>query len=217
MGNIATGKHELRQPRRRSIRLKEYDYSEPGAYFVTICVKGRTCALAAVRNGNVKLSQVGHIVSKCWVDIPNHFPSVDLDAFVIMPNHLHGIVVLEDCRGVQLNAPTLRSVASRAKIHPDSHSLISPKRNTLSLIIRTFKAAVTRQCRQDGHHHFAWQRNYYEHIIRNQDKLNRIREYILYNPVHWDSDRENPERIPDNRYNNQWGDVFETVYGRTEQ
>jgi REP element-mobilizing transposase RayT len=210
MGNIAAGKHELEKPRRRSIRLKEYDYSQPGAYFVTVCVNRRRCILAHIRDENVVLSRVGAVVQRCWEDVPNHFSAVELDAFVIMPNHLHGILVLHG-RGVQLNAPTPGTPVRRGK-----HAAISPKRNTLSVIIRTFKAAVTTQCGKNRHPSFKWQRNYYEHIIRNEAELNRIRQYILYNPTLWQFDRENPERVLNQLYERRWGDVFETVYGKLE-
>jgi REP element-mobilizing transposase RayT len=210
MGNIAEGNHEVDRLRRRSIRLKEYDYSQPGAYFVTICVNRRKCILGHIRDDDVVLSPVGEIIRRCWEDIPNHFSAIEPDAFVIMPNHVHGILVLHG-RGVQLNAPT-----SRTHIPQGRHGMISPRRNTLSVIMRTFKAAVTTQCRNNHYRSFKWQRNYYEHIIRDERQLNRIREYILYNPTQWQFDRENPERVLNQPYESQWNDVFEMAYGRPE-
>ena len=94
-------------------------------------------------------------------------------------------VMLDDRRGVQLNAPT----------EANFYSKISPNKNTLSVIIRTFKAAVTRQCRLNGHEHLKWQRSFYDRIVRNDDELNRIREYIHYNPLNWQLDTENPENL----------------------
>jgi len=194
---------------RRSIRLKGYDYSLAGTYFVTICVKERKCVFGDVQNSNVVLSPIGEIVYQRWNEIPNNFNSVKLYVFIVMPNHLHGIVVMtNDCRGVQLNAPTRNA--------SNFYGLISPKQKTLSVIIRTFKAAVTTLCRKNNYHFFELQRNYYEHIVRNEDELNRIREYIINNPLQWQFDKENPNRIQDNTYDNQWSHFEEGIYGKTK-
>ncbi len=170
---------DTKQRQRRSIRLKDYDYSQEGAYFVTICTQNK-----ALLFENAAIRTIGE---QCLLEIPAHFPNVQLDEWVIMPNHLHIIVVIEQCRGVQLNAPTTRKTANH-------HSTISPHRNTLAIIVRTFKAAVTTCCHHAGHHYFAWQRNYYEHVIRNETDLNDIRQYVLDNPVKWDMDENNPNR-----------------------
>ena len=172
MNKISPEKHH-----RRSIRLKDYDYSQPGAYFVTVCVKEKNSIFGSIYNSKMVLSPVGRIVYQCWRDIPKHFDSMKLDIFVVMPNHLHGIIVItkDFSRGVQLNAPTVNA--------SNFYSSISPKQKTLSIIIRTFKAAVTTHCRKSKHHFFQWQRNYYEHIVRNEDGLKIIREYILNNPL----------------------------------
>jgi len=172
----------LPECRRRSTRLRQYDYAQEGAYFVTICTRDR---MPFFEDETTRT-----IVERCWLEIPEHHPSIQLDEWVIMPNHLHAIVVIEQCRGVQLNAPTTRNRNS-------THSSISPYRNTLATTVRTFKAAVTTLCRRARHDRFGWQRNYYEHVIRNEDDLNQIRQYILDNPVQWDSDEENPDRKTD--------------------
>jgi len=108
------------------------------------------------------------------------------------------------CRGVQLNAQSKRT--------PNIYESISPKRNTLSVIIRTFKAAVTTQSRKRKYNFFEWQRNYYEHIIRNEDELNRIREYIENNPLQWQFDRDNPEQKKDESYDKKWGRIEDMLY-----
>jgi len=180
----------LQHPR-RSLRLKDYDYSQEGAYFVTICTQNKVFLFENDR--------VRNIAEQCWLEIPEHFPNVQLDEWIIMPNHLHAIVVIEQCRGVQLNAPTNRKTANR-------HSAISPHRNTLAIIVRTFKAAVTTRCHRAGYFYFAWQRNYYEHVIRNETDLNEIRQYVLDNPVKWDMDENNPHRqLPEPPYDNMVG------------
>ncbi len=169
---------DMEQHQRHTIRLKDYDYSQEGAYFVTICTQNK---LFLFENDRVR-----KIAERCWLEIPEHFPCVQLDEWIIMSNHLHAIVIIEQRRGVQLNAPTTRKTANR-------YSTISPHRNTLSIIVRTFKAAVTTRCHRAGYSYFAWQRNYYEHVIRNEDDLNEIRQYILDNPVKWDVDENNPD------------------------
>ena len=170
--------------RRRSIRLPDYDYGEVGAYFVTICTQGRALFLDD--------PLVRAAAERCWLELPDHFPKVELDAWVIMPNHLHGILVIDDDtsesggRGVQLNAPT------SGRSLDNSHSRMSPVLGSLGVIIRTYKGVVTRKCRKAGLDYFGWQRNYYEHIVRNEQERDRIHEYIQNNPFNWDQDEYNP-------------------------
>ncbi|MEK7369016.1 MAG: transposase [Planctomycetota bacterium] len=192
---------------RRSIRLKGYDYSQAGAYFITICVKDRKYLLGEVVNGEIILSCIGKIVEKCWVEIPKHFPHVQLDQYVIMPNHIHGIIeILGNCVGVENFQPLQRT---------NRYQKVIPK--SLGSFVRGFKVGVAKWCRQNQYKHFVWQRNYYEHIIRSEDELNSIREYILSNPLQWQFDRENAGRIPDKAYDNQWGCLEETIYGKAEK
>jgi putative transposase len=153
---------------RRSIRLPGYDYASPGYYFVTICVQRGSPSLGRVVDGVVRLNHYGRIVDDAWVDLPNHHDNVDLDVFVIMSNHIHGIIIINDVGAGSEPAPTDRS----------------SKRHGLPEIIRGFKTFSARrinQARQTPGRRF-WQRNYYEHIIRNQDALDRIRQYIQNNP-----------------------------------
>lgn len=170
------------QGHRRSVRLEDYDYTQAGAYFVTICTQNR---LPYFDNTAIRT-----IASNCWLEIPSHFHSVHVDEWVLMPNHLHGILVSEDAAGVQLNAPTTtRNSGNR-------FSSMSPHWNTLAVVVRTYKAAVTSMSRRLLHTEFAWQRNYYEHVIRNEHELNRIRQYIIDNPQQWDYDKLNPQSKP---------------------
>ena len=178
--------------RRKQIRLRGYDYSLPGAYFITLCTKDRKNRLARVVNSRARRSAIGEAVSRCWKEIPDHQTGVEVDEFVVMPNHVHGVVVILDSsmqaensgRRVQLNTPT-----------GNRFSRISPKAGSLGVIVRTFKAAVTTWCRANGFPEFAWQRGFYEHIIRDEHSLQRIREYIDANPRRWVLDTENRERI----------------------
>ena len=195
---------------RRSIRLKGYDYAQAGAYFVTICAHQRQLFF--------ENPAILHAAQECWLAIPDHVPGVELDEWVVMPNHTHGIIVLDGRgvqygRGVQLNAPTTNAPTTNApttnapttnapttnapttdatRDPANQYSMMSPRRNTLSVIVRTYKAAVTTACRRIGRDDFAWQRNYYEHIIRNERELNAIRQYIKNNPLKWALDRDNP-------------------------
>jgi putative transposase len=175
-GALASGTNSRR---RRSIRLRDFDYAQAGAYFVTTCTAGRKLFFGE--------PAVRQVADSCWNELPRHFPNVRLDEWVIMPNHVHGILILEGRGGVQLNAPTTPAF--------ENTSVSSPPRGTLSVIIRTYNAAVTTQARALGWREFGWQRNYYEHIVRDDDELARIREYIRNNPFDWDSDEDNPANI----------------------
>jgi len=168
---------------RRSVRLKEYDYSQPGAYFVTICTYDRNCFFGKVVNERLILSAVGSKARIFFRGIAEHFNNVALDEYIVMPNHLHGIIVIQDV-GVQNFEPLQRHNAFQHVI---------PK--SLGSIIRAYKSTLTRWCRSNGHGYFKWQRNYYEHIIRDEDDLNKIREYIQNNPLEWHLDIENPKAV----------------------
>ena len=178
---------------RRSVRLKGHDYTQPWAYFVTICTYQRECLLGHIDNGNVVLSAAGMIARSVWDGLPERFPSVGIDEHVIMPNHVHGIILV----GAQFIAPDAK----------DAPTDDTPR---LGEIIRAYKATVTRLVRRrdDGatdkgvmNHAptgFAWQRGYYEHVVRTEAELTAIREYILANPARWDEDENNPLLL-DNR------------------
>jgi putative transposase len=161
------------QPKRKSIRLPGYDYSLSGAYFVTICALGHVDRFGEIVEGILYPSAEGEIIEACWAGLPHHYSHVELDAFVTMPNHIHGIIILRDSAPVQM---------------------VQHKRHALSEIVRALK---TFSARRINEHHGTpgepvWQRNYYEHIIRNDSDLDRIRAYIATNPSAWQFDIENP-------------------------
>lgn len=173
---------------RRSIRLKEYDYSQAGGYFVTICTYGGKCLLGNVITGEMRLSQYGEITNKFWHKIASHFPNAKTDVFVVMPNHIHGIIFITDER--------------RGGVSPPHHSHqgeeTSPlRKRTLGQIIAYFKYQTTKQVNQilNTAGTSLWQRNYYEHVIRDEKDLKQIREYIIHNPLKWELDSENPENV----------------------
>ncbi|MFQ3648206.1 MAG: transposase [Anaerolineae bacterium] len=168
---------------RRSIRLQGYDYTQHGAYFVTICAHERRCIWGQVAGGAMVLNEWGRVVQSCWDEIPVHYPMVELDVFVTMPNHVHGVIVItrddeSNGGGMIYHAPTKREFSK-------------PIANSLSTIIGTFKAAVTRRIHRlpNAPDHPIWQRNYYEHIIRSEDALNMIRAYVVNNPAKWAEDQ----------------------------
>lgn len=178
---------------RRSIRLKDYDYSNTGAYFVTVCTLSRACLLGDISKGAMWLNDLGRMVEKWWLELNQKFSSVETDTYVVMPNHFHGIVTvvgadLRVCPGSADRACTGTGQASDTQV-------------SLPRIVQWYKTMTTneyiRKARFRGRLQFprkVWQRNYYEHIIRDDPSLNRIREYILTNPTRWGLDRENPDR-----------------------
>jgi len=169
--------------KRQSTRLKGYDYSRSGGYFVTICTRNQSLFF--------NHAQLGNIAKNYWVEIPKHFPDIELDEWVIMPNHVHGIVMIVDSsrRGVQLNAPTTESSIDRTgPVSSNYYSRISPKKGSLGVIIRTYKGMVTKTSRDFGIDYFGWQRGYHDQIIRNRQELDRIRKYIIENPAKWELD-----------------------------
>jgi len=173
------------RPNRRSIRLKGYDYSQPGAYFITIVTQDRVCLFGVVVDGEMRLNEWGEIARQCWFDIPAHFPDAALDECVVMPNHIHGVIVLVD-------SPVGATHESPLPTRPRG-----PKRQSIASIVGSSKSAVSKRI---NHHRGTpgapvWQRNYYEHITRNEQSLNRIRQYIADNPQRWAFDRENPAAL----------------------
>jgi REP element-mobilizing transposase RayT len=164
--------------KRKPLRLKEYNYSLEGSYFVTICTKDREDLFGQIVCGALSLNKYGKIVQSCWNELPNHYSNILLDEFVIMPNHVHGIIIIID----DVVGAGLRPAPTRDKRYP------------LSEIIRAFKSFSGRRInemrRTPGLS--VWQRNYYDHIIRNEKSLYRIREYVRTNPERWTWDKENP-------------------------
>ena len=157
---------------RRSIRLRGYDYTLPGAYFVTICTYHAEPLLGTLTDGRVVLSDIGRAVERCWLALPQHFAGVALDVFALMPDHLHGIVVIEGGG---------RSLAAAAAPQQKTGS----PAGSLPAIVQNFKSVSVRRVHALGYCQDAplWQRNYYERVIRDEPELEHIREYIQTNPL----------------------------------
>lgn len=180
--------------RRRSLRLKGYDYAMAGAYFVTICTQARSCLFGDVAAGAMCLNEAGHMVATSWEGIAARF-SVEVDQFVVMPNHLHGILVLPDADATTNGATTRVAPTIGGTVGaPLVGAPVAGAR--LGNVVGTFKSLTTNGYTK-GWREFRgrlWQRNYYEHIIRDETSLDRIRRYVDDNPAHWEFDDDNPRK-----------------------
>jgi REP element-mobilizing transposase RayT len=175
-------KFDPQKHHRKSIRLQGYDYSQAGAYYVTIVTYQCDCLFGEVVNGEMVLNEYGKVADECWRAISEHFPFVELGAYVIMPNHAHGIIVITNGRGAIYRAPT-------------QEQFQKPVAGSIPTIVRTFKAAVTRRIGREHNATGIWQRNYYEHIIRDEKDLKNKTDYIEANPMLWDQDDDNPSNF----------------------
>ena len=191
--------------RRRSIRLKGYDYSLAGAYFVTIVAQGRLCLFGGVADGEMRLNDAGAMVCRVWEGMPRRFPAIEMDEFVVMPNHVHGVMFIRQRWGSRsgVAGTTTRDAATvgqkDAGAATGATTRVAP---TLGDVVGAFKSLTTvaygRGAREMGWPRFdkrLWQRNYYERVIRDELELGRAREYIVDNPMEWECDGENPARI----------------------
>jgi REP element-mobilizing transposase RayT len=182
---------------RRSIRLKGYDYSQAGLYFITICVQNHVCLFGKIENGEPILNELGQIAFNEWMRTPEIRSEINLGAFIVMPNHVHGIIEIANCnhddadgRG-ELHSLPLQNT-NRNGCNIDKGECNSPLRgtsNTIGAIVRGYKSAVTKQIHEWGFTDNIWQRNYYEHIIRNEQSYQNISGYIINNPVNWKADK----------------------------
>lgn len=172
--------------KRKQIRLRYFDYRRTGVYFVTICTHDRRPSLGAIRDGDVQLSPLGRVAKTCWETIPNHSPNVELDRFVVMPNHIHGLIALDS-----ISDPS-DSARIAGELRPGS----------LGAVVGSLKSSVTRIARSEGIVGDApvWQRSFWEHIVRGPQALERIRSYIVANPSRWYCDRENRDRSEDDPF-----------------
>jgi REP element-mobilizing transposase RayT len=179
-----------------SARMPGWDYRLPAAYYTTICTQNRHHYFGHIHNGQMILSNIGSLVLRYWAQIPNFSPAIALDEFVVMPNHVHGIILVHR-RG---RGRDVALGSENNKNHPMQRlyksfgssfmSTISPKSKSLSVVIRTFKSRCARQINTwYPHIHFQWQPRFYDHIIRNEKSLHAIRQYIRENPEHRPIDR----------------------------
>ncbi|MDX2231858.1 MAG: transposase [Leptolyngbyaceae cyanobacterium bins.349] len=198
-------KYDPDKHHRRSLRLKGYDYASPSAYFITICTQNRACLFGEIDNGVMQLNDAGQMVQRVWVDLPQRFPAIELNAFVIMPNHIHGII--------QFTHDAIAGTGERAGTRPapteEQNNLVgvplvgtpvTEPGATLGEIVGTFKSISTheyaiamKQRHWEPFHRRLWQRNYYEHIIRDTISFEKIEDYVQTNPQRWHLDQLHPE------------------------
>jgi REP element-mobilizing transposase RayT len=236
-GDFRQGKYMNITHQRRSLRLKEYDYSSGGAYFITICTKDRKCLFGEIKDNQMVLNEFGEIAKHFWLEMPHHFPNVELDEFVLMPNHIHGIIIIHDQDARMSNNPAGKNENSPktndgknietnnnsneindkkivGAIHelplqmsmnelspqspnnelPTHDNKIQRRKMIVPKIVGFFKMNTAKKINQilNTMGQPVWQRNYYEHIIRNEKSLHQIRQYITNNPSQWNLDTENP-------------------------
>jgi len=200
--------HALDRPQRRTVRLRGYDYADAGASFVTVVAQDRACLFGEVVDDVMRLNAAGLVVVSWWGNLGRHFPSVLTDEFVVTPNHIHGIVFLG--ANIPAEAWQMRDiVAAEAGDHTGSPLPADGAGNTdagtfptLATVVGWFKTRTTNDyiwgVKNDAYPPFRgrlWQRNFYEHIIRTDQTLDRIRTYIADNPSRWHDDDENPDRV----------------------
>jgi len=179
----------------QSARHKNWDYSQDGYYFVTICTKDMQEFFGEVADGKMELSEIGKIANEYWQEIPKHFPFVVLDKFIVMPNHIHGIIEINK-NGSNMHASRDEAVPRLYAGEYPKMSEISPKRSSLSVVIGSFKSIVSKMAnRQHPNVAFAWQPRFYDRIIRDEQALGKIKEYIQRNPKFWDEDKNKVENI----------------------
>ena len=182
------------QPKRKSQRKQDYDYSQPGYYAATVCTQNRSCLFGMIVAGEMLLNDAGRMIHETWYDIPDHYPGIELDVMQIMPNHLHGIIVVREVGTDPCVCPNpgTENGQTRGSVPTGCRSL--PE------VIKQFKTLTARRyiegVRTYGWHSFSgklWQRSYHDRIIRNETELNKIRTYIYNNPREWDTDENNIE------------------------
>ena len=184
---------------RKSIRLKGYDYSLAGLYFITICCQDRECRFGKIENDKMILNRLGKIADECWLEIPKHFPNVILHEYVVMPNHVHGIIELVNDDNV-VGVENFQPLQHHNESQRNEFQKMIPR--SIGSIVKGFKIGVTKWFRINedvyvGDGNFQpqqsqrklWQRNYYEHIIRNEQSYQTISDYIINNPVKWKGDK----------------------------
>ncbi len=177
-----------------SVRLPGYDYSQPGAYYITIVVHNRQCLFGNVVDGKMMLNEFGELVKTEWLKTGVIRPNIDVDSFIVMPNHLHGILIITDNDNQRKDASQCQRRDTSQRVSTRMNEQFGkPTHNSIPTIVRLFKSTTTKQINQIRKTPMQplWQRGYYEHVVRDEDDLNRIREYIINNLQKWEFDKLN--------------------------
>lgn len=170
------------QKHRKHIRLRDYDYSQEGAYFITVCTENRkhffcknTPQFVPVWDPNTMLSPIGETITRFWNEIPDHFPHAVTDEFIVMPNHIHCIL-------------TIQGASHALADFPQKNQFSKPVAGSISVIIGQLKGAVKKWCNNNGHEYFNWQSKFHDHVIRDAQAYEKIKAYIINNPSAWNND-----------------------------
>lgn len=184
------------QEARRNMRLPHYDYTQAGCYFITSCAVNRQCLFGEVIDNEMRLNDFGTALECFWEDLPEHFPSVRTDAFIVMPNHIHGVLFLSNPRRGEV--ASLRRRRSDGEFAGQGYRASPMQSPSLGQVMAYYKYRTTKLINtfRKTAGQKIWQRGYYEHIVRNEDDLQRIRTYIENNPLQWAIDKENPSSQP---------------------
>ena len=168
-----------------STRLPAWNYASDGGYFVTICTDGKKCFFGEVVQGEMQRSPIGEIAHKLWYEIPNHFSNCQIDSFCVMPNHIHGILIINQTQEDAMNRVSTRGDDQRGGVTGLFNPMLS--KNSLSKIVRWYKGRCTFEINQiyEG---FRWQGRFHDNIIRDEFALEQIRQYIINNPINWERD-----------------------------
>ena len=182
---VPTKKTNGSMKKRKSHRLQGFDYSQNGCYYITICTKNKKHYFGFVENEKMHLNCIGEIANKFWREIPNHFENVDLGEFVVMPNHIHGVIEIENnvCRDAQIVRPKIGRT-------PESVVPTGWQKGCLGVVLNQFKRKCTIEIRKTNSL-FTWQPRFYDHIIRNENSFEKITDYIICNPAKWEDDEYN--------------------------
>ena len=204
-----TAKFNPHKHHRRSIRLPGYNYTGPGGYFITICTYKHLPLFGKIVDGEMILSLLGRIAVQEWKRLDKRFPFLELGEFVVMPNHLHGILIINERGTAEDGFDTGTDQARRARTRegefdmgmdrhaPTREGFGCPVAGSIPTIVRSYKASVTLRVNRlrVRPNHPVWQRNYYEHVIRDKGDWERIATYVQNNPILWDKDQFNPDRM----------------------
>ncbi len=171
-----------------SARLQSWNYGSNGSYFITICTKNREHFFGEIANGEMQLNELGQLAEKYWMEIPNHFPFVELGNFVVMPNHTHGILIIDKMDTINVETLQCNVSTTNATNKNEQMAKISPQSGTISTIIRSYKSVASKNARLI-HADFTWQSRFHDHIIRDSQSFENIQHYITNNPINWNKDK----------------------------
>ena len=186
---------------RKSPRYQVYDYNSPGYYFITTCVQKFECVFGEIKNKTMIKNDLGIIVEKTWLELIDHYENVELDYYVVMPNHFHGIIIINEklVRGGQQLKTKINTVGEGLRPSPthEMQSTTITKKYGLTEIVRAFKSFSSRRINEmkKAGERFKWQRSFYDRIVRNEKELYFIRRYIEQNPMKWDIEKNRPDNI----------------------